>query len=195
MWSCLPFTDEFSALTTVVTQLPGDYGSPIWSAVDRAVTTLAAETGRRVILLMSDGVDEVPRLSPQELRWILSGGRREGCSFVEPMRVSLKDVIRRAEHEGVMVYSITVDPRSYEGGAGASNMARLSGDTGGGFRLLSDTSYLRSAFTSIADELRMQYLLGFVPSYTDGKRHEIKVKLKTLDATVRAREAYVAAKR
>ena len=195
MWGCLPFTDEFSALTTVLTRLPGDYGSPIWSAVDHAVTTLTAETGRRVILLMSDGVDAPARIPLQELRWILPEGTKLNCSFNEPSRISLKDVIRRAEQEAVMVYSITVDPRSPEAGVGASNMARLSGDTGGGFRLLSDTSYLRSAFTSIADELRMQYLLGFVPSHTDGKRHEIKVRLKSIDASVRAREAYVAAKR
>jgi VWFA-related protein len=193
MWDCLPFTGDFSAITTVLTRLPRDYGSPIWSAVDRIMTSFSGETGRRVILLLSDGLDVFSPVGPREMQFARLWS--EDCSFMSPASgVSLRDVIRRAEQDSVMVYAVTPEARTIEAGIGASNMSRLAGGTGGGFHLLSDISHLRAAFTSIADELRMQYLLGFVPTYFDGRRHEIKVKVKS-GGSVRAREAYVAAKR
>jgi hypothetical protein len=43
----------------------------------------------------------------------------------------------------------------------------------------------------IADELHLQYLIGFVPSKFDGKRHDITVRVKRPGVTVRARETYI----
>ena len=52
------FTSERSALVeTLERPLPKDFGSPIWSATDRAMSALNTESGRHVIVLLSDGAD------------------------------------------------------------------------------------------------------------------------------------------
>jgi hypothetical protein len=57
---------------------------------------------------------------------------------------------------------------------------------------LANFGELRAAFKRIADELHLQYLLGFVPTKFDGKRHEITVRVTRPGISVRAREAYIA---
>ena len=44
----------------------------------------------------------------------------------------------------------------------------------------------------VVDELHQQYLLGFTPVALDGKKHTIEVRLRDSDATVRARQSYLA---
>ena len=132
----------------------------------------------------------------------------------------LKEVTDRAERESVMVYAVAVPSRDPGGGvafgggssmggaygsppAGApllersprADLAKLTKRSGGSVQQLTDYSQLNAAFKVIADELHLQYLLGFVPSKFDGKRHDITVRVKRPGVTVRAREAYIAESR
>ena len=56
-----------------------------------------------------------------------------------------------------------------------------------------DLSYLQAAFSSIAEELRRQYSLGYYPNRLarSGERRRIKVLVKRSDAVVRARDSYI----
>jgi VWFA-related protein len=56
-----------------------------------------------------------------------------------------------------------------------------------------DLSYLRIAFTDIADELRRQYSLGYYPSQAGrkGERRRIKVLVNRPELVVRARGSYI----
>jgi Ca-activated chloride channel family protein len=56
-----------------------------------------------------------------------------------------------------------------------------------------DLRYLRAAFSSIAEELRRQYSLGYYPnrSARSGERLRIKVQVKRSDVVVRARDSYI----
>jgi VWFA-related protein len=191
MWDCQPFTDDPRLLLTFLRRnLPRDWGSPIWSATDRVMTALEAEGGRRVVVLFSDGVDFRP--PPSSAR--PSPGFMDFCEFVGVARYrGIGDVVKRAERDAVMVYTVIANTGDRENGGGAGDLMRLAKQSGASSQRLTSESQLRAAFTSIADELHLQYLLGFVPTRFDGKRHSIEVKVKRDGVTVQARKGYVAA--
>ena len=72
-------------------------------------------------------------------------------------------------------------------------LKQLAVETGGGYFELSSADDLGATFSRVVDELHQQYLLGFTPSALDGKKHTIEVRLRNSDATVRARQSYLAA--
>jgi Ca-activated chloride channel family protein len=195
MWDCQPLTDDVRTLTTVLRMdLPLDWGSPVWSATSRAMTALSAERTRRAVLLFSDGEDTgvgAPNLtlgSPPAHRPF------SPCRFAWKERSGgLREVRDHAERDSVMVYAVSVAGPGGTG-SGDDDLQRLAQDTGGERYRLGAYTDLRAAFRRIAEELHLQYQLGFSPQTFDGKRHEIEVKVKRPGVTVRARKSYVAVK-
>ena len=73
-------------------------------------------------------------------------------------------------------------------------MAKIAAATGGGyFELTAPGDLLK--FERVIDELHHQYALGFVPQKSDGKLHELTVKLNRPGYNVRARKHYLAPRR
>jgi VWFA-related protein len=213
-WDCAKFTSDRNALVdTLQRPLPKDFGSPIWSATDRAMGSLADETGRHVIVLLSDGADNQEEILGQPPQPRATREAAEACKRADiSVLRSLKDVMDRAERDTVMVYAVRVeghDPSAGgvaigapSGGVGPTplnppllqhdpgdNLSKLAKRSGGSVHELSDYSQLKAAFKVIADELHLQYLLGFVPK-VDGKRHDISVRVTRPGVTIRARESY-----
>jgi VWFA-related protein len=171
----------------------------LWNALGVGMTALLHEQGRRVVLVFTDGMDQP-----------LNGGSHN---------VTLKEVIKRAEQEDVMVYAIGLASslpfgrgggygrgRGYGGfgGYGGSRgmvqdkpdpgLQTVAAASGGGYFELTATQKLAATFERVADELHQQYLIGFVPRKLDGKSHKLEVRLKNSDLVVRARKSYVAAR-
>jgi Ca-activated chloride channel family protein len=189
------FTNEPSEMRAALpTEIRPDAPTPLWSAVDRAMTSFDSPgegaAGRRVVLVLSDGKDSGP----------LGFGK-----FVTQPEVS-----DRAQEEGFMIYAIGLASRTGAGmgsrgagGLGAQLLADLpdpglsllARDTGGGYFELRPRDDLGAAFARVADELHRQYLLGFAPVELDGKLHKLEVKLKKDDLTPRARKTYLAPKK
>jgi len=151
-----------------------DYGNAtrLWDAVDESMTAMANIKGKRVILLFTDGNDEGSRSS------------------------SLDDVIKRAQAEEFMVYSIglhSVLP-AYLGGTTKPDkgIRRLAEETGGGYFELTRAADLNQTFTRVADELHRQYVLGFTPQNLDGKLHKLDLKVLKPGLIARARKSYLA---
>lgn len=149
-------------------------GTPTWNAVDAALTSLAGERGRRVVLVLTDNgeSDTLP-------------GRRAGYT----------DVYRRATRESYLVYAISLPLLVKAHGIVSklrSAMIELAHDTGGGYIDLGPGDPLAPTFRRVAEELRHQYLIGFRPAIWDGKEHKLEVTLKRRGLTARARRNYVA---
>jgi VWFA-related protein len=89
-------TDRDALLRILQTKLQDDGPTPLWNAVDTAIDKLLLEQGRRVVLVFTDGVDRPMNFQNHNK--------------------SLKDVMKRAEEENVMVYAI--------GLAGENGMSR-----------------------------------------------------------------------
>jgi Ca-activated chloride channel homolog len=164
--------------------------SPVWWAIERAMTALTSEGGRRVVLAFSDGHDDP------------SYGQ---------MRTSFKDLQRRVVEDEIMVYAIGVPasvPRNWQGQFGGTVLSggmkfeppdpdfrRIAEESGGGYFELDWRENLDEAFERVADELHRQYLIGFTPATMDGRKHEIEVRVNNRDAKVRARRNYQAGRR
>jgi Ca-activated chloride channel homolog len=160
-------------------------GTPLWGAVNVAMTALAHVEGRRVVLVLSDGRDTGAVGHPGE------------------PGVTLNDLIKRGQMEDFIVYAIglasRMDPAAQVlagqvGGNPDPGLRELALMTGGGYFELTDADELGPTFARVADELHRQYLLGYRMPEHDGKVHRIDVRVKRPSVTVRARKSYVASK-
>ena len=111
------FTSDHGELMDILrTELQEEGPTPLWNAVNVGITALLHVQGRRVILVFTDGVD-----SPMNFSNTNS---------------SLKDVMKRAEEEDVMVYSIGLagqnGPAGYGSHGGGGGMGRGGFGRGGG---------------------------------------------------------------
>jgi VWFA-related protein len=97
------FTSDRDALLKILRdELQADGPTPLWNAVNTGIDKLLLEQGRRVVLVFTDGVDMPMNFSNHNK--------------------SLRDVMKRAEEENVMVYAI--------GLAGQNGMAGVGGRGG-----------------------------------------------------------------
>lgn len=158
-------TGDKDVLTRILQEelWPGG-GTPLWKAIDVAMTSLARESGRRVVLMLTDGVD---------------------VAVDQPLRGSPSELTRRAIDESFMVYAIGMEGTGLE-----RDMVDLSEQSGGGHFQLKADADLSETFARVVDELRHQYVLGFVPAVLDGKVHTLEVRTTNPGLTARARKSY-----
>ena len=58
-----PFTSDKARIRDAMGLVPPDPGSPVWGALDRALTTLEPEMNRRVVVMYTDGKNSPMRLN------------------------------------------------------------------------------------------------------------------------------------
>ncbi|HEX5071516.1 MAG TPA: VWA domain-containing protein [Vicinamibacterales bacterium] len=173
------FTDSKGELLEIL-NAPIGLGntSPVFISIDQSITALLQRSGRRVVVIFSDGYDAPAK---------------------SLMAVKPKDLIDRARQADVLVYALGV-VRVEDRGQGRAPrvtppdpiLEQLAKETGGSFFELRDSSDLTRLFTRVLEELHRQYTIGFVPQVRDGKVHTIQVKVNNKDLTVRARQSYFA---
>lgn len=169
-------TNDASELERVLREelWPGG-NTPLWGALSAAMGSLAGESGRRVVLVLTDGADT---------------GGLPGWAGDRPL------VERQAIEQDFMLYAINFHTAA--AGATAPRLspvvADLSERTGGAHFEVPQTGDLAATFTRVAEELRHQYLLGFVPETLDGQIHRLYVRVTRPGLTVRAKKSYLAAR-
>ena len=184
------FTDDPRELIRIIREELQEQGpTPLWNAVDAAITALQGEEGRRVVLVFSDGGD-----NPMNFR---------------TNNKSIMDVMRRAQQENVMVYSVGLAATALQmpgrgglGGFGGGmsqirpdpGLAVIADETGGGYFELSRAEDLAATFEGVVEELRHQYLIGFEPATLDNRMHKLEVRVTERGMKVRARKEYFAAR-
>jgi Ca-activated chloride channel homolog len=180
------FTSDHAALMELLdVDRPPVGPTPLWNAVDEAIGALRDQDGRRVVLVFSDG-----------------GNSPGGYS---PSNRSVMDVMRRAQRENVMVYTIGLATTIVNRGGGFGSLmggmtsvrpdpslAAVADDTGGGYFELSRAENLDATFAQVADELHHQYALGFEPTTLNDKMHKLDVRIKRAGLKARARKEYLA---
>jgi len=160
--------------------------------------------GRKAIVLFTDGVDTSS---------FLASGRstlhdaEELDALIYPIQYDTKDYVSKMRGGGkitiLMNGNIWPFPLPSIGSSGAlrSDYDRadrylhgLADRTGGRLYAANDPAQLADAFTSIAEELRRQYRLGYYPpegTLTNGDRHLIKVSVDKPEVAVRSRNSYL----
>jgi Ca-activated chloride channel homolog len=167
------FTSDRDELAAALRNLDFGYPTRLYDAIDQSLDKLTGIEGRRVIVLLTDGEDT-------------------------SSKVGQGSVVERARNDEVMVYGIGLESVVFNGQQRIRSnpdrvLRRLAEETGGGYYLLSGPSNLNYTFARIAQELRSQYVLGFVPATLDGKVHKLTVTVKRPGMKVRARKTYIAA--
>src|SRR5579863_305468 len=120
---------------------------------------LSKETGRKAMILLTDGQDEGSRLKIQE-------------------------AIEAAQKADAIVYVLLCADRGFYGGfgySGESEMRKLTEQTGGRvINVGNKFDKLKEAFDQIAAELRSQYNIGYTPTNTkhDGSYRKLEIKNK-----------------
>ena len=144
-----------------------------------ALELLAARRGRRVIVLLSDGLDSASVLGMKD---VLSAGRR-GSTLIYWLRLPL-----------------TAGQSFSSAWRGASEHRREMADleravrrSGGQIVTLGRIDEALVAFEHILAELRGQYVLGYYPTVDrdDGSWHRVRVRVAQPGVEVRYRDGYV----
>ncbi len=138
---------------------------------------LAGETGRKAMVILSDGGD--------------NGSRR-----------SLAEAIEQAQRADVQIYSILysmADSVAVPGHLPATDpglqaLQQLSESTGGHVFTVSRSMSLREIFAQIGQDLRLQYELGYSPpaATQPNSYHKLELKAKDRKLTVQARKGFFA---
>lgn len=152
-------------------------GTILYDAVYLAADEkLRNEVGRKVIVLITDGMDYGSRLK-------------------------LNDAIQAAQKADAIIYAIYyVDHRAYGGfgfGGSDGDLKKMAEQTGGRvFHVGGRRDSLSQIFTEIQEEMRSQYAIGYVPTnpVKDGSFRKIDLKVDNKDYKVQVRKGYFATK-
>ena len=138
-----------------------------------AMQKMNQETGRKAMILLTDGEDE-------------------------GSRTKISEAIAAANRYNIMIYTILIADRGFYREldySGFSAMKRMTEETGG--RLIdvgNNGKKLEAAFQQIEDELRTQYVASYTPSNTklDGAFRRLSVECRGDGMKVQVRKGYFA---
>ena len=135
---------------------------------------LKGEVGRKVIVVITDGVDQGSRLTRNQ-------------------------AIEAAQKSDAVIYSIDYsDPRAYAGfgfgGGGEAELRKMSDETGGRVYKVDRRHTLDQVFKELQDEMRSQYSIAYTPTneVKDGGYRHLEVRLGNKDLKAQARKGYYA---
>jgi Ca-activated chloride channel family protein len=167
-------TDDLALLTEAVRKIiPGGSTSLYEAVFEAAAYRLAGQPGRRVIIILSDGLDNTSH-------------------------ISLTKTLEAAQKNDVIIYAISTngiddsDPQDQE--IGDAILKRLAKETGGRTLFPTRIQDLTHSFSLITEELRSQYSLAYGPTNTrhDGTYRHIRIVPSHKGYTIRSRSGYYA---
>ena len=176
-------TDVVSALKLELMSLGTDRSAMNGTLLNDAVgavskQVLGPETGRKAMILLTDGED--------------NGSRSK-----------LEQAIEQAQQADVQVYAILYSSREAPGpGAplqvssaaapGLDTLRRLADSTGGQVFTVSRATSLRQIYAEIAQDLRLQYQVGYTPppDLKPGSYHRLELRAKDHRLTVESRKGF-----
>ncbi len=151
-------------------------GTVLYDAIYLAASEkLRQEVGRKVIVVITDGVDEGSKLP-------------------------IDQAIEAAQKSDAVIYSIEYVDRGFYGpfsgfgGGGDGALHRMSDPTGGHVYRVDRSHPLEDVFRELQEEMRTQYAIGYTPanSTKDGSYRKLDVKTSNKDFKVAARKGYYA---
>ena len=195
-------TNDRNEITRAIRRTRTGGGTRLYDAVDDILKKqLSTITGRKAVVLFTDGVDTTSR------------------------RASYDSTIRLAEESDAPIYSVDYDTSGQNtvlgspgggvrlpggiilGGPGRGGSGTTMGDyrravaylralsdrTGGRFYSGDSMFGIGQAFAWIAEELGRQYSLGYYPNTAgkDGERRQLKVRVTDPGLIVKSRDSYV----
>jgi Ca-activated chloride channel homolog len=184
-----PFAGVAEVLIAGLGGIQASGGTALNDTLFSALELLDERQGRRVVVLLSDGVDvhstlsmanvaEKAREGQALIYWIRRRGESAPCQkLVIPSTATFNSPWHSAdEHRNEF-----------------QRLERVVRESGGGIVDVCTLDEAPAAFAGILAELREQYVLGYYPSARrhDGAWHKVKVRVSRPGATVTTRAGYV----
>jgi Ca-activated chloride channel family protein len=177
-----PFTNAPSFLTLALPDVQAGGGTAIHDALALALSRLASRSGRKVALVLSDGVDVESVLS---MRTVLEQARKSGV-LIYWLRLGEESAAARG-------YRVHTPWRGVEAHELEGRLFRQAVEESGGRVLdVGRAEGIRAALAAVLQELREQYVIGYYPSRLRGRGewHEVKVEVTDGAARVRTPKGY-----
>jgi VWFA-related protein len=212
-------TDDREVLINAIRRTRTGGGTRLYDAVDQVIKQhLKGITGRKAIVLFTDGVDTTSRRATYEST-IREAEELDALAY--PVAYDTSDAVGNGPGQsqrlplpggrGGIIFG-TPFPRwpmpgpgggrGGRGGGGSNDeeyrrasayLHDLADKTGGRYYRGDSLQNISEAFAQIAEELRRQYSLGYYPKTTaqNGQRRQIKVRVNQPNLAVSARDSYI----
>jgi Ca-activated chloride channel family protein len=171
-----PLTKDIGRLEYTIESFGRPGGSTsLFDAIVEASAYLRPHAGRRVLVIVSDGIETTSR-----------------NDFSSTLQQTLAD-----DCQVFVVQTGLYDDANLRALAAERRMEQIAGQTGGAVYIPKTTLDLESAFHNIAADLAQQYVLSYYPGdeRRDGRFHAIELRLKARkDVRIRTRKGYYSPK-
>ncbi len=148
------FTVDQNALSNAIAGLEAGGGTSLYDSIATGVDLLAAQDGRRVLLVLTDGEDEGSRLRLQE-------------------------AIAAANSQGQPVYLVGLGETGFFASINEPVLERIAEETGGAYFYAPRADELAQLYADLAGGLQEEYSLTYTSPrpFNDGTRRDIQVAL------------------
>lgn len=176
-----PFSNDAATLLAPVSGVKARGGSAINDHLYVALKELEGRLGRKVVVLLSDGVDVESTLGMEDVRW--AARRSQALIYWIRLQDETRGRIERSS--------------SWRDRGGHDEQLRLLetavAESGGRVEVIPDVGQVGAALQRILRELREQYVLGFQPTKdrNDGSWHKLEVRVRNGQGRARTRDGYV----
>jgi Ca-activated chloride channel family protein len=175
-----PFTSDPTVVSAAVNAVTSSGSTAINDHLYLALKELDSQQGRRVIVLLSDGLDVDSVLGMADVAWKV-GGVQSVIYWIRPS--SGADL---SEDHASVWRDVAAQRQEIEA------LERTVSSSGGRVYEIADIENASETFQEILRELREQYVLGYYPdnNRNDGTWHEVQVRVRSPGVRVRARGGY-----
>jgi Ca-activated chloride channel homolog len=152
-----------------------DGSTSLFDAIIDAAAYLRPYSGRRVLVIVSDGVETTSR---NDFETTIQRVLADDCQIF---------IVQTGLYDGANLRALAAERR----------MEQLAGQTGGAVYIPKTTTELDMAFQQIAADLAQQYVLSYYSAdeHRDGRFHVIDLRVRSHnDVRVRARKGYYSPK-
>ena len=171
-----PLTSDVQLLERTIENFGKPEGSTsLFDAIIDAAAYLKPYTGRRVMVIVSDGIETTSR---NDFETTIQRVLASDCQIF---------IVQTGLYDGANLRALAAERR----------MEQISGQTGGAVYIPKTTDELNEAFQQIAADLAHQYVLSYYPGdeRRDGRFHNIDLRVRSRkDVRVRARRGYYSPK-
>lgn len=159
---------------TAIDEYVAKGGTALYDALYDALLRLGRQTGRRAVLVVTDGRDEDnPGTGPGSAR-------------------TIDDVLRQVKEKEAAVFAIGIGPN-----VDRDVLDRLARESGGEACFTADVGELESQYRRVVENLRRRYVIGYTStnSTRDGAWRTVEIVSRLPETTVQSRGGYFAPER
>ncbi len=180
-----PFTNVPEVLLAGLAAVKAGGGTTVNDHLYLALKLLEQRQGRRVVVVLSDGLDAHSVLSASDV--LLKARQSQALVYW----IRLQEGVKEGDADLPPLFSAWRNAAWYR--QQLKTLDETVVESGGRVTAVRELSELAPAFAEVMRELREQYVLGYYPSNQkdNGRWHEVKVKVARDGVKVRTREGYL----